>query len=216
MKSMSVLKICGRQRGRQTGGMQISLSALLALLLSMIAGCGNDKDKSSGFDEGFNRLSDAAKVEYVMKNADPDSVARFICNAALGKIPGVEIDTLATATLYAYENYRRDEDLQSFSMAFDEYVRHMRLEDRMRMMKMAGEVDPQRIGYELGLQYVDCIRADRKNVGDVESEIEAFRKACGSDTMMFQRFMTGFKVVLDIDRGKDLSEEIYTKFKNYK
>lgn len=191
--------------------------ALAALALSlMAASCGGRESADGAFGEGFDKLSDARKVAYVMQNAAPDSVARFICNAALGKVPGASIDTLATATLYAYEHYTDEADLQTFSAAYDEYAASLPLDDKMRIMKMAGEVDPQGIGYELGLEYVDRIRRSHRSSEEVVREIEAFRKACSSDTMMFRRFLTGFKVALEVDRGKDLPDDIYTKFKNYK
>lgn len=181
----------------------------------MIPACGRSGRNSQGvFPEGFNNMSDREKVVYMMENASPDSVARFICLAALGKIPGVKIDTVAMATLYAYENYT-DTTLARFSSEYDQFVNDLALADRMRFYKLAGEIDPQGLGYDLGLHYVDQIREKKMTAKEVKGEIEEFRKACADDADTFNRFLIGFKTVLNIDKGKDLSQEIYTTFINY-
>lgn len=180
-----------------------------------LSACSGNKDGEGNWPKGFDSLSDNAKVEYVMENATPDSLARFIIDASLGKVKGARIDTLSVATMYAYEHLKNESDIQTFSAAYDEYSANLPLSDKMQVMKMAGELDPQGIGYQLGLTYVDIIRTNRKNAETVTSEIEAFRSACGEDTVMFQRFLTGFRTVLDVDHGKDLPEDIYRKFKDY-
>ncbi len=194
-----------------SAGIPACAAAMAAMLF---AGCGN-KNNGNAFDEGFDQLSDGQKVAYVMQNADPDSVARFICDAALGKVPGATIKSLPEATLYAYENYKDEARLQTFSSTYDEYVASRPLDDKMRLMKMAGEIDMQGIGLQLGLEYVDRIRSDHKNAAQVQKEIESFRKACAGDPDTFRRFLTGFKVALEEDHGKDLPEDIYNKFKEY-
>lgn len=187
-----------------------------AIALSVMCSCTGKKDNGGGFDADFGKLSDGGKVAYMMERVSPDSVARFICEASLGHIEGVKIDTLSLATLYAYEHYKSESDMQTFSSEMDDYVAHLPLESRMQIMKMLGEVDAQALGYQLGLEYVDHIRLDSVTPGDVKREIAEFKRACGADTMMYQRFLTGFKVALEVDRGKDLPEEIYVQFKNYK
>lgn len=192
-----------------------TLVVLLLCSAMLIPACGNGKKNGQGvFPEGFNNKTDREKVVYMMENASPDSVARFICLAALGKIPGVKIDTVAMATLYAYENYT-DTTLARFSSEYDQFVNGLNLADRMRFYKMAGEIDPQGLGYDLGLHYVDQIREKKMNAKDVKTEIEAFRKACADDPETFTRFLVGFKTVLNVDKGKDLSQEIYDTFINY-
>ena len=189
------------------------LAAALALTL---CACGSDKTGGSQWPKGFDAKSDSEKVAYVMERVGPDSVARFICAASLGHVEGAKINSLADATLYAYEHYKQESDLQSFANAYDDYTNRLALADKMKLMQPGGSADPQAIGYQLGLEYVDMIRSSRKNAQVVTEEVEAFRKACASDTAMFRRFLTGFKVALDVDKGKDLPNEIYLKFKNYK
>lgn len=187
----------------------LSLASLLFLLLAGSA-CGGNKN-NQGFPEGFADMADVVQVKYVMDNASPDSTARFICLAALGKVAGAKIDTLPVATLYAYDNYR-DSALTLFSDEFDRFSSGLPLPDKMRILAMAGTIDPQGLGYELGLHYVDQIREKGMTLADVRKELAEFKKACESDPDTYERFMKGFKVVLKIDRGKDLSQEIYDEY----
>lgn len=175
---------------------------------------GSNKDKHEVFPENFNSLHDAAKVAFLMKNASPDSVARFICDASLGKIPKAKIDTLAIASAYAYENYR-DSDLLVFSKELDDYSANLPLDEKMKIYMMSGTIDPQGLGYELGLEYVDHIREEKMTVDEIKKELDAFKKACADDSTTYVRFLKGFKTVLRIDHGKDLREDIYKHFIDY-
>lgn len=189
-------------------------AVLCGLTVCAAVGCGHSGDTEATFPAGFDRRSDAEKVAYVMEQATPDSVARFICRASLGQVPGAHIDTMATATLYAYENYA-DSALATFSDELDRFSESLPLTERMRILAMAGMVDAQGLGYELGLHYVDQIRMRKMTTAQVRDEIEALRSACKDDPKTFDRFLTGFKTVLRMDRGKDLSAEIYESFINY-
>ncbi len=198
-----------------TEGMRkIRLAAACGLLGCLGMSCSGGGGSEAEFPAGFDRRSDAEKVAYVMQNATPDSVARFICRAALGQIPGAHIDTLATATLYAYENYA-DSTLTVFSDEYDRFSASLPLTERMRILAMAGMVDAQGLGYELGLHYVDQIRTRQMTTPQVKAEVEALREACKDDPKTFDRFLTGFKTVLKLDRDKDLDKEIYDTFIDY-
>lgn len=190
-----------------------SLAVVLSLFSSLIFnGCGHRPSEGcDGFPPGFEGLDDARKVAYVMQSSTPDSVARFICNAALGRLQDVRIDTLPVASAYAYEHYS-DSSLMVFSREFDDYSANLPLSDKMKVYYMAGTFDAQRLGYELGLEYVDHIRQRRMNVEEINNEIEAFKTACGQDTLTYVRFMKGFKTVLKADHGKDLPEDVYNAF----
>lgn len=186
---------------------------LLAGLLAMLSACGGDK--SVKLPSEVTSMSDTEIVAYIMQKESPDSVARFICNAALGKIEGVKIDTLANATLYAYENYK-DDKLQSFAAAYDEYAEKLPLDEKMMLRKLAAIEDPMGLGYTLGLEYVNSIRVDHKNATQVEKEIASLKSACAKnpeDSLTFKRFMTGFKVALDYDGANEIPREIYNKYK---
>ncbi|MBD5358478.1 MAG: hypothetical protein HDR88_16075 [Bacteroides sp.] len=181
----------------------------------LLTGCGIQTEiRQCQLPEDFNSRDDASKVDYMMKQVSPDSVARFICNGALGKINGIRIDTIAIAVAHAYANYN-DSSLILFSREFDDYSSNLELADKMRIYLMSGLSDPKRLGYELGLEYVDHIRADSMQVKDVKEELEAFKAACSDDTLTYVRFIKGFKTALRLDHTRDLSEEIYNAFINY-
>lgn len=186
----------------------IAISALTLLL----AACGGKSERQAGnLPDDFAALSDGAKVEYMMQQVGADSVARFICNAALGKVDGVRIDTLAIAAAYAYEHYN-DSALIVFSQEFDDFSANLPLNEKMKIYSMAGNVNPHGLGYELGLEYVTHIRENRMTVEDIRAELAAFKEACGADSTTYTRFIKGFQTVLKVDHGKDLPEEIYKAF----
>lgn len=191
----------------------LRLMSPMAMLL--LAACGGKPAvEQPGFPPDFNSRDDASKVAYMMQTVTPDSVARFICDGALGKIKGANIDTVPIAVAYAYEHYN-DSSLMYFSREFDDYSSNLNLPDKMRIYLLAGLSDPKRLGYELGLEYVDHIREDSMNVAEVRKEIEAFKTACADDSITYVRFLKGFKTVLRLDHGKDLPEEIYQAFIEY-
>ncbi len=187
---------------------------LCSMAGGMLVSCGGSQGAASKFPKDFNSKSDEEKVAYMMQNASPDSVARFICRAALGELPGVKIDTLAIATLYAYETYK-DKNLETFSHAYDTFADGLPLDKKMTLRKLAATEDPMQLGYALGLEYVNSIRLDHKNAKVVEEEIAALKKVCSQnpeDSAMFPRFMKGFEVALQIDGEGDVPKEIYNKY----
>lgn len=192
---------------------RLSFSAgLLGVLL--LASCGNKNKESAGaFPAGFDSMGDTGRVAYVMKNATPDSVARFILRAALGELEGARIDSLGIVTNYVYSNYSSDDQIV-FGDEYDKQVSAMSLSKRMRLYALGGVDDPQGLGYELGLNYLSEIRDRNMSVEDVKREIQEFRKACGNDSATYRRFVTGFTTVLKVDSGKDVRREIYDSFVN--
>ena len=187
----------------------------MVLAALAVASCGKKKDNESTYPANFGQIGDAGRVAYMMRQVSPDSLARFIIDSSLGKDPECRIDSIAIATAYAYENLKGDA-LDSFSAAYDSHVESLPLGEKMKVYMLAGTEDPQGLGYKLGLEYMSSIRDGRKSADDVEREISEFKKACAADTATYERFLKGFHTVLEVDRGKDVSEEIYNRFINYK
>ncbi len=187
--------------------------AALAIGLA-VTSCGSKKGSDEVAPENLSNLPDTAKVAYMMRTVSPDSVARYICDASLGRYPQARIDTFAIATAYAYQNYA-DTCLIAFSQELDYYSANLPLPEKMKIYSMGGQSNPQGLGYEMGLEYVNYIRENKMSVDDVKREINAFKGACGEDSLTYIRFIKGFKTVLNADRGKDLPEQIYTVFINY-
>jgi len=185
-----------------------------ALFCVLLASCGGGKKSEGPYPANFKSIGDVARVDFIMKSATPDSVARFIIYGALGRNKETPIDSLGIATNHVYESLK-GEALDAFSIAYDSLVESLPLADKMAVYKQAGTEDPQRLGYQLGLEYMSDIRSGNKSVGQIEKELKEFRKACGSDTAMYRRFIVGFQTVLKVDHGNDVPEEIYRKFINY-
>lgn len=187
----------------------VGLTAVLA-----VSSCGSkDSENAGAFPASFKTMSDSERMAYMMRKADPDSVARFLCYASLGKVPGAQIDTLGTAYLYAIETYRGD-DSEKFGVAFEMVMKNLSLADKMHTQFKLGLSDTLSIGYDLGLGYVGTIRSKQLGVDDIEKDISGFRKACGSDTATYRRFVSGFRTALSVDSGKDLQNDIYTRYIN--
>lgn len=184
------------------------------LSLALVSCKGNKRNNGDGFPDNFNQLTDTAKVSYVMKNTTPDSVARFICRASLGKIKNVRIESIGIATNYAYEKYTGD-NLDLFGNSYDSYIANLPLSDKMRIYALAGTEDPQGLGLQLGLEYLQSIRENNLKPEDVERELKAFKDACKNDPETYQRFLVGFKTVLKTDKNNDMPAGIYERFINY-
>lgn len=192
----------------------LSRIAAPALTITLMVACKGGSGSGGDFPGDFSQWPDTAKVGYMMKHTTPDSVARFICNATIGRVPGIEIDSISEATLYAYESYK-SHDLDKFQEEYDGYSSTLPLALKMKLLFKVATENPIQLGYQLGLEYVERIREDQKSVADVEAEIKEFRKACGADTETYDRFIKGFKIALQEDHGKDLPEDIYRHFINY-
>lgn len=186
----------------------LPITASLALLLTA---CGGKDKKSSVFPDNFDKIGDAGRMDYMMKHVSPDSVARFVIDAALGRVPGARIDTMALATSYAYDRYKGD-DLENFSLEYEQHIGSLSLSDKMKAYKLGGSEDLQRLGYHLGLEYLGAIREGNMKVADVDRDLQEFRKACGTDTATYSRFLIGFRTVLRMDKGVDVPKDIYLKY----
>lgn len=194
--------------------MKKSLHTVAVASLLFLASCGGTKEEKGDFPANFNSMGDAGRVNWMMSRVDADSLARFIIDASLGKVPGAMIDTLAIATNYAFEHLQ-GEELDKFGTAYDGRVEALPLADKMRVYAMAGTEDPQGLGYRLGLEYMTSIRDSHKRADEVEQELKEFKKACGSDTATYRRFLIGFRTVLNVDKGTDVPRDIYERFINY-
>lgn len=186
----------------------------LALALIVVGACGRGKKSDKDFPDNFKNIGDAGRIDYMMQRVTPDSLARFIIYGTLGRNPEAPIDTLAIATNYAYEHLKGD-DLDKFAEAYNQLTESLPLGEKMVLYREGGTEDPQGLGYRLGLEYLSSIRDGGKSADDVEKELKEFKKACGTDTAMYRRFIIGFKTVLEVDHGKDVSEEIYQRFSKY-
>lgn len=185
---------------------------LFFMLTFLLVGCGSKQGEvSSGEAKKMGNMTDRELMAYMMRNAEPDSVAGFLLQAALDHVQGVKIDTLANAYLYTLDNYK-GEDADKFAIAFETKRAELQLADNMRMQFRLNLADTLQVGYSLGLEYVGTIRRKGLKAKDIDKEIADFRKAC--DEYTFRRFVKGFKLGLEEDKGKDFPADIYKRYIN--
>ena len=201
---------------KMTGKKMMVFLASIAVAMTAMTGCGKKGAESdSGLPKDFAKLSDTEKVAYVMRTSSPDSVARFVIEAALGQKKGLRIDTLAIAEAYAMTNYTGDK-LEEYIRESTRLKEEITLSQRFILFNRVKTNDPVSFGLELGLGYLSRVREKNLSAKDVEKEIEDFRKVCGEDTATYRRFVTGFTEALRLDKDKDVKKEIYDKFINLK
>lgn len=185
-------------------------SACFAIIFLLLA-C--SKGGNNHLPDNFKSLSTPDQMEYLMGRIPPDSLARFICNAAMGKIYNARME-LQPAMLYAYEKYDEDDAVQ-FQMALAQYQENLPLNEKVRITKLLGIEDPDQYSYDLGLSYVGDIRIEQKDINQISEELAKLQKECKSDPDFYKRFMKGFKTALQHDRHHDLDDKIYLKFISY-
>lgn len=191
-----------------------SLSALGVLMLASLIALGGCRGKNgNGLPENFKNLSSEDKMEYLMQNLPPDSVARYISDAAMGKVYGSRIE-LQRAMAYGYQHYDED-NLVIFQEALNDYEAGLPLNEKVRYNKLTAVEEADMFSYELGLEYVSQIREEKKDAATIKEELNALAKECRTDPDFYKRFMKGFKTALALDRHKDLDDKIYQTFISY-
>lgn len=184
---------------------------VFAFVLLLAISC--SRNDGTKIPDNFKNLSTEDQMEYLMANLPPDSVARFICNAAMGKVYNARVE-LQPAMAYAYEKYDED-DLVKFQMAMEQYEDELPLHQKVRITKLLGIEDFDQYGYDLGLSYVGTIRVEQKDIKQISEELAGLQKECKADPDFYARFMKGFKTALQYDRHHDLDDKIYIKFISY-
>lgn len=186
--------------------------AAVALLLAGCSGSNNNGEVPKDFEQ----RTDEQKVAYMMEAVEPDSVARFIVYSSLNDDPHTHISSLNKAYNYAYQHYQNMGDKQvKFIMEFEQLTGELPLDERMRLMKAAGQEDSLGLGLRLGIEYFKALREKKTTLNEVDAEIAAFRRACGNDTATYVRFIKGFKAALNTDGGRSVDRAVYAKYAAY-
>ena len=183
----------------------------LFVMSALIIACGGNANKASDAELFKGARNDAEKVAIAMKNYTPDSVARFICNTCLGLNKGVSIDTLQSAVLYAYENYK-EQDLIKFSEEFDNFTSTLPLAEKMKILSLAALTDPDGLGYKLGLEYAVQIKDEKLSLEQIDKNINELKASLGEDSETFVRVLNGLSVALSMPEFRDLPKAIIEKY----
>lgn len=191
----------------------ITRVTLLVMCWIAVAVSGCKKQEIVNLPNTFDSLSTDEKMEILMKKLPPDSVALYICDAAMGKKYDSRIE-LSEAINYAYINYKEADQI-TFTDALNRYGERLPLNEKNKFNALSNLIEPDMFGYEIGLSYVGTIREEGLDAKKVKEEIDRFKKECESDPETYKRFIKGFKEALKLDRGRDLDEQIYTQFITY-
>lgn len=194
-----------KKLSRTAGVMLLCVSALI------VSGC--RRSGSDNLPDNFKSLPTDQQMDILMKDMTPDSVASYICDAAMGKKYDTRIE-LAKAKAYAYEHYNEAEIVQ-FDEVIAQYKESLPLHEKVRFTKLEGSDDLDMYGYELGLAYVGTIREEKKDINQISDELNKLMKECQLDKDFYKKFMKGFKTALNYDRHHDLDDNIYLKFISY-
>lgn len=191
----------------------IWLIFLFAGFLVIFSSCKKKNDgHHADVPKEFTSMSDRERVNYLVDNVTPDSVARFLVDASLGDIEGVKIDTLIIAQGAAYEKYENQPDeMAIFSSELERYAASLDLTRKKKLYAMSGMHDPEGFGYDLGLEYVNNIREKKLNLKDVTEEITEFRNSCTGSLATYNRFVKGFKIALQLDHV-GVPADVYQRF----
>lgn len=161
---------------------------LVGVMLLSVSACSGPKTSSEVTKAPDASATDRDKVMYMVQLNDPDSVARFLCYAALGKSTEGKIDSLALAQLYALEAYQADDDrIAEFSRAYEECVEQLPLVDMYRIHQMTGIFDETELPLDLGLHYGSRIMRDTLNAAKIKADTIALSRQMTPETFALFR-----------------------------
>ncbi len=175
--------------------MSLKSSCFLFLAAALLSSCGGDKNSSEATVAPGPGASDREKVAYVAQVHGPDSLARFICYAALGRSTDGKIDSLAMAQLYALEIYQADDEkIARFSRVYEETVEALPLPDAYRLAKMNGTLDDTQMPLDLGLHYGARVKRDKIPQAQVKKDTAALSQLV--DPHFFGLFQKAFETAM--------------------
>jgi len=199
--------------------MKVFLRNLSMLALVIAAGCiasckkGQDLDSTtSKMPANFASLPDTTKVRHLIDKQVPlDSIAVYLCDAAIGRIKNVHVDNFTDIDTYIY-THCGDKDFEVYALALDEYKKSLPLVDKLTLYKKTSLDDPDKIGYKLGLEYVNSVMEKKLAIGKVDREIADFRRACGNDDDTYNRFLIGFSTGIRSRTAGEISPDIVERY----
>lgn len=193
----------------------VSMTLMCVMLLTACGNKGGDNvEDLSGLPSDFKTAPDTLKVKALMDlKISPDSIAVFLCEAGAGMRPGVKVKDFADITTYMY-THCSEEDFEIFSTTFDSHVETLTPAQRMNLYAIVAQEDgnADKMGYELGLVYINSVMERDLTLGAVDKEIAEFRRACGKDEDTYNRFLKGFAVAISTRQPGELPAELVRKY----
>lgn len=195
-----------------SGKLGLYLSVVMCMLLCACNGKDSDNSTMAGLPRDFSSKPDSTKVHMLLDNGMPlDSLAVYVCKAAVGDIQGVSINDFASIDAYIYAA-KGEKEYEVYALAFDECKKQLSLVKKLRLYKKNALEDPDKIGYQLGLQYVNDVIYNKLTIGKVDREIADFRRACGDDEDTYNRFLKGFAVGISTRTPGEVPQDIIDQY----
>lgn len=192
------------------------LLVVLLLVLSFGSCSSGSNDGSASIDKslpaGFASLTDSAKIRVLIdQGVSPDSIGVFVCEVAEGKHPGISIADYMAVDTYIYERLG-ESGFGLYRLAFDSYASSMPLVSKMKLYMASGLGDLDRLGYELGLEYVNQVMEQKLTIGKVDREVAELRRACDNDEDTYNRFLKGFAAGISTRAPGEVPAEIIAEY----
>lgn len=176
---------------------------IFLMMISLFCGCAfSHADTTEKLPAEFQQLNDTAKVAYMMKRLAPDSMARFVCNSALNKIPLSPIDSFAATVRYLYTAYN-DSDLVVFCEELNTYPATLSPSEKIKIYLMASENKPARLGYRMGKDYAAELKKGKISLEIMKEEIEIIKDSLRQDSNDFNKFFAGLKTGLNSEEADE-------------
>lgn len=171
-------------------------SALFLLTLLMGACSSSNQEQENALPADFASMNDTAKLGVLVRQGlSPDSIALYVLHTAEGRNPGVKFTDYANMDVYLY-GALGDEGFNSYRIAYDDYVATMPLVPKLKQLQASPDHDPQSVGFELGLEYINQVLDQKMTIGKVDREVAELHRALGQDEDTYSRFLQGFAAAI--------------------
>lgn len=183
--------------------LRINLLCILTGLLLTACGSKEGEQQTSDIPDDFSTLSDTQKIQRLIDaKVTTDSIAHFVTECLDGRHPGVTIKDPDAVMLYVGEKLG-DEEMGNYAMSFDMYLQALSPASKYKTRIAMPATDRERLGYDLGLEYVNQVVDKKLTIGQVDRDVTALQRAAATDEDTYENFLTGFAegIKLSADRG---------------
>ncbi|MBD5232398.1 MAG: hypothetical protein HDS66_09670 [Bacteroidales bacterium] len=192
-----------------------TLLVLIILAGALLTACKSGETQDASLADMTREIAnkpDSLKVKQLLEARIPmDSVAVIVTKMAIGEVPGVNIDNLADIDAFLYMN-RSEKDYEVYTLAMDSYSKKLPLSKRFRLYKKSPLIDKDKLGYQLGLEYVSDVIDRKLTIGKVDKEIAEFRRECGEDEDTYNRFLKAFQVGINTRSPEEIPADIRAEY----
>lgn len=205
----SSFKYLGKKKVKLLNNFKLLILSFL-LFIPWCFACSSANASDLNYPENFNSQTDSAKIDFIVSQLHPDTVAVIICDAVL-KGHGIDkpieftLQDLNGAVLYAYTAYP-DSCKVLFGEKLNSYAESLPTDQRMTLTYLAMENDPYRLGYKLGKEYYELLNNSgeaTKSVSkqDIKEELAFLREMTKGKKDYFRKLKKGLETAIVSNGG---------------